>query len=50
MSRFNIFTERTVLTPLGTDFLHSVNEYALDYENTKYMFRLRKQSGNAGNF
>ncbi len=43
MSRFNIFTERMVLTPLGTDFLHSVNEYALDYENTKYMCHLPKR-------
>lgn len=44
MSRFNIFTERMVLTPLGTDFLQSVNEYALDYENTKYMCHLPKKS------
>lgn len=29
-----------VLVPLGTGFLQSVNEYALDYENTKYMCRL----------
>lgn len=42
--RFNIFTERMVLTPLGTDFLHSVNEYALDYENTKYMCYLPNTS------
>ena len=44
MSRFNIVTERMVLTPLGTDFLHSVNAYALDYENTKYMCRLPNAS------
>lgn len=44
MSRFNIYTERIVLTPLGTDFLKSVNEYALDYENTKYMCHLPKKS------
>lgn len=44
MGRFNLFTERMVLTPLGTDFLHSTNEYALDYENTKYMVWLPNTS------
>ena len=44
MSRFNIFTERMVLVPLGTDFLNSANEYSLDYENTKYMCHLPKRN------
>lgn len=44
MKHFDISTERMVLTPLGTKFLHSVNEYALDYENTKYMCHLPNAS------
>ena len=40
MNHFDIHSERLLLTPLGPDFLQSVNEYALDYENTKYMFHL----------
>ena len=40
MNGFQIVTERLVLTPLGTVYLDSVNEYALDYENTKYMCHL----------
>ena len=40
MGLFVISTERMTLTALGTDFLETVNEYALDYENTKYMCHL----------
>ena len=40
MNGFQIVTERLVLTPLGTVYLDSVNEYALDYENTRYMCHL----------
>ena len=43
MNGFQIVTERLVLTPLGTAYLDSVNEYALDYENTRYMCHLPKQ-------
>ena len=44
MNHFDIHSERLLLTPLGPDFLQSVNEYALDYENTKYMFHLPNES------
>ena len=40
MSRFDIPTARLVLTPLGVRFLDTVNEYALDAENTRYMLHL----------
>ena len=40
MNGFQIVTERLVPTPLGVDYLDSVNEYALDYENTRYMCHL----------
>ena len=43
MNGIRIVTERLVLVPLGVDYLDSVNEYALDYENTKYMCHLPKQ-------
>ncbi len=39
-----IVTERLVLAPLGVDYLDSVNEYALDYENTKYMCHFPKRT------
>ena len=35
-----LHTENLVLKPLGLKYLETVNEYALDYENTKYMCRL----------
>ncbi len=44
MERFEITTERLVLTALGMAFLPSVNEYALDAENTKYMCHLPNKS------
>ena len=40
MNGFQIVTEQLVLAPLGTAYLDSVNEYALDYENTRYMCHL----------
>ena len=40
MTRFEIRTERLVLKPLGTQFLDSTNEYALDPENTRMMIFL----------
>ncbi len=43
MNGIKIVTERLVLAPLGVDYLDSVNEYALDYENTKYMCHLPKR-------
>ena len=39
-----IATERLVLKPLGTQYLDTTNEYALDYENTKYMSHLPNES------
>ena len=44
MSRFEIRTARLVLTPLGPRFLDTVNEYALDAENTRYMIHLPNES------
>lgn len=37
MDYFEIYTERLVLKPLGKKYLKSVIQYAMDYENTKYM-------------
>jgi len=37
MKQLEIKTERLVLKPLGTKYIDTVNEYALDMENTKYM-------------
>ena len=38
-----IVTERLTLVPHGPQFLETTNEYALDPENTKYMFYLPNQ-------
>lgn len=35
-----ITTERLCLKPLGSKYLETVNAYAMDYENAKYMYRL----------
>lgn len=35
-----ITTERLCLKPLGSAYLETVNAYAMDYENSKYMCRL----------
>ena len=43
MRRIEIKTKRLLLVPLGLEYLKSVNEYALNYENTKYMCHLPKQ-------
>ena len=37
MKRIEITTSRLMLKPLGSEYLQTVNEYATDYENTKYM-------------
>ena len=44
MSKLELQTERLVLTPLGTRFLETVNEYAMDPENTTYMIHLPNRS------
>lgn len=44
MSRFTLRTERLLLTPLDTRFLDTVNEYAMDAENTRYMLHLPNES------
>lgn len=38
-----IFTERLLLKPLGSEYFQTVNEYSTDYENTKYMCYLPHQ-------
>lgn len=43
-NQFKIKTERMILVPLGIKYLETVNEYALDYENTKYMCHLPNES------
>ena len=43
MKRIEIKTKRLLLVPLGLEYLKSINEYALNYENTKYMCHLPKQ-------
>ncbi|MCH5272331.1 MAG: GNAT family N-acetyltransferase [Lachnospiraceae bacterium] len=40
MESFEIRTNRLVLRPLDVTYLHTVHEYASDYENTKYMVYL----------
>ena len=40
MKSIEITTERLQLQPLGSEYLESVNDYAMDYENTKYMCRM----------
>lgn len=37
MDYFEIITERLVLKPLGKKYLKSTIQYAMDYENTKFM-------------
>lgn len=44
MSKFEIKTDRLLLVPTGPEFLDSTNEYALDYETTKYMMFLPKDN------
>ena len=44
LSRFEINTERLFLKPLDTGYLNTTNEYALDYENTKYMMYLPNEN------
>lgn len=40
MENLEINTERLVLKPLGKKYLKSTIQYAMDYENTKYMCHL----------
>lgn len=40
MNYFEINTEHLVLKPLGRKYLKSTIQYAMDYENTKYMCHL----------
>jgi len=37
-------TERLTLKPLGMDYLETVNKYATDIENTRYMVRLPNEN------
>ncbi len=39
-----IITDRLTLKPLGQEYLQTVNEYALDRENTKYMLHLPNET------
>ena len=43
MQPIQIATRRLQLRPLGSEYLQTVNEYALDPENTKYMCHLPNQ-------
>ena len=44
MKKFEIMTERLLLKPLGSEYLQTVKEYSLDYENTRYMCFLPNES------
>lgn len=37
MKKIEIVTNRLLLKPLGSEYLQTVNKYAMDYENTRYM-------------
>ncbi len=39
-----IHTERLVLKPLGIEYLQTVNKYATDLENTRFMMRLPNEN------
>lgn len=40
MKSIEIITKRLQLKPLGSQYLQTVNDYAMDYENTKFMCHL----------
>lgn len=44
MKNIEITTKRLTLKPLGSEYLETVNAYATDYENTKYMCRLPNEN------
>ena len=44
MEYIEIKTERLVLKPLGIKYLDTVNEYAVDKENTRYMLYLPNET------
>lgn len=44
MKNIEIETERLLLKPLGSEYLETVNAYATDYENTKYMLHLPNEN------
>ena len=44
MKNIEILTKRLCLKPLGSEYLDTVNAYAMDYENTKYMCRLPNEN------
>lgn len=44
MKSIEIYTKRLLLKPLGSEYLQTVNDYSMDYENTKYMCRLPNEN------
>lgn len=44
MQNIEITTKRLTLKPLGSEYLETVNAYATDYENTKYMIHLPNEN------
>lgn len=44
VKHIEIVTERLVLKPLGLEHFQTVKKYSMDYENTKYMCRLPKET------
>ena len=44
MEYTEIKTERLILKPLGIEYLDTVNEYAMDRENTRYMLYLPNET------
>lgn len=44
MKSIEIKTERLQLKPLGREYLQTVNDYAMDYDNSKYMCHLPNET------
>ena len=44
MAFIEIKTDRLILRPLGLKYLETTIQYAMDYENTKYMCRMPKET------
>ena len=44
MAFIEIKTDRLILWPLGLKYLETTIQYAMDYENTKYMCRMPKET------
>lgn len=48
MKNIEIITEHLMLKPLGTEHFQTTKEYAMDYENTKYMYYISQRNKQRG--